>query len=98
MQLLKMLNNQNKAKEMDNTSLWDLIKATISWAWIPFCLYIPFKNNRDNRDADWKDKIEQRVSEIESNDRLRNAQIMAIKDSLEEVKQGVNRLVERLIK
>ena len=68
-------------------------------------IYMSYKNNRDNRDVQWRANIEQRISSAETSDRIHDVNIQTIKETLKEtkesikdVKQGVDKLVERLIK
>lgn len=90
---------------MDGSQVWDIIKTVISWAWIPIGAYMSYANNQSNRDVSWKEDMETRMAAAEANDRLHDMQIQAIKEilkdtkeSIKEVKQGVDKLIDRLIK
>ena len=90
---------------LDGTEIWDVVKTIISMAWIPLGAYLTYKNNADNRNASWKEEIEERMAVAEANDKLHDMQIQAIKEilkdtkeSIKEVKQGVDKLIDRLIK
>ena len=77
---------------------WDIAKTVVSWAWMPLYFYLPFKNNKNNRDADWKEKIEQRLSTMESDSRIHDVQLKVVQSSIEEIKTGINKLIDRLLK
>lgn len=90
---------------MEGTALWDIIKTIISCAWIPLGMYMSYKNNRDNKVSQWKEEIEKRIVSSEGNSKLQEVQIQTIretlrdtKDSIREVKQGVDKLIDRLLK
>ncbi len=94
---------------MEAQTVWDVLKTIISWLWIPLGVYMTYKNNHDNRNEQWKENIEQRISLAEANDKLLDLHVKTIKESLasvaketkeaiREVKQGVDKLIDKLIK
>lgn len=93
----------------NNTVIWDILKTIGGLLWLPMGAYMTYKMNRDNRDKDKAALIENRISLLEQQSNIHNIQIDTLKeslhqqyvetkDSIKEVKQGVDKLIERLIK
>lgn len=85
----------SKGIVVEGVTIWDVIKTIVSLAWIP---YMTYKNASDNRYAAWKLDLEQRIRELEAACKVQDIQIKTVMDDIKEVKQGVDKLVERLIK
>jgi uncharacterized coiled-coil protein SlyX len=85
--------------------VWDIVKNVISWLWIPIGIYLTYRRNIDDREQARLDNMEQRLMKVEQQTLLNDSQIEDIrlslretKDNIKEVKQGVDKLIERLIK
>ena len=90
---------------IDNNSLWDVVKTLISWLWIPAGAYMSYKVNTWNKRQEHSERMEARLTEVEQQTKINVMQILDIRDdiretkeNIKEVKQGVDRLVDKLLK
>lgn len=90
---------------MGDTTVWGYVKDITSFLWIPIGLYMNYIRQQNERKYNKDMEIDDRLTVVEQQSKLNDMQINSIKealrdtkDSIKEVKQGVDKLVDRLLK
>lgn len=82
---------------MDSVT-WAAIKDIASFLWIPLGAFMTYYVNREKESKRKVEETEQRITFVEGQVKILEIQVSGIKDDLQEVRRGVEKLVDKLLK